>query len=91
MDVLMLDPWWVGKVGEDDGNGLALRDGGNEILFAARSWKTLSWVPAGSFTMNPETLMTAEDVLGDLPDDTTPPVAEPPPEQRTPFPRRREK
>jgi len=76
MDIVWLlgDEKLFGKVGEDEGEGLALRNGGNEILFAPIG-KTLRWVAITEFSTIEE---EAEGEEG----------AEQPVEE-APFPRRR--
>lgn len=99
MDVPVLwlagDERLVGKVGEDEGDGLALRKEGDEILFAPCDNKPMKWVPITDFiVLDPP----AEDDGGHA-EEPPPPAEEapPPPEAaaaeaktpETPFPRRR--
>jgi hypothetical protein len=70
----------VGKVGEDEGDGLALRKEGDEILFAPYDSKPMKWVPVMEFVVLAE------------PDEDAPPEetsVEEVAESDSPFPRRR--
>jgi hypothetical protein len=74
----------VGKVGEDEGDGLALRNEGNEILFAPYESKPMKWVPVTEFVvLEPDP--DGESHI-ELPEETT---AGEEAQPETPFARRR--
>lgn len=62
----MSDVVWIpedglpGSVGEEQGVGLALRKGGDEVLFASADAKPMRWVPVTEFTCDPDVLDTGE-------------------------------
>lgn len=82
MDVLWLagGESLIGRVGEDEGDGLALRKEGDEILFAPYNDKPMRWVPVADF------VVLAEPDEDAPPENTDEGEAQPP---ESPFPRRR--
>lgn len=77
----------VGKVGEDEGDGLALREKGDEILFAPYDSKPMKWVPITEFVVLEPSVEGDEDAGTDDPPAELPAEEVQPPE--TPFPRRK--
>lgn len=81
MDILWIHGGLIGKSTtpdgkEDPGAILALRKGGDEALFASRSGRALAWMPVGGFVVDPETILTPEDLGEEIVEE---------PQSRAPF------
>lgn len=60
-EVVIIPHGLIGFCGTETGLGLALRDKGDEILFASKETQPLRWVKISEFTADPKGILSAEE------------------------------